>query len=178
MFSFFFLSSYTLFLRMNTEQQIRSLHKHLPRTWGGAEGLTPGRSLGQGAVPIEALPAGPGRGRETARAGAEGGGGVQSRPRGPSRYLPASATVYRDRPRARSCVRTPSPIPHFMDRETETPDDGEETGSHAPNQGHPTGQQVADAGSRQLWARAPLSLRAEARPKASASDPVWRDQKS
>ena len=75
-------------------------------------------------------------------------------------------------------MRTSSPIPHFTDRETETPDDGEETGSHAPNQGHPTGQQVADSGSRRLWARAPLSLRAEARPKASASDPVWRDQRS
>ena len=107
MFPFFFLSSYTLFLQMNTEQQIRSLHIHLPRTWGGAEGLTPGRSLGQGAVPIEALPAGPGGGRGTARSGAEGGGGV--RPSSRSFPIPTRLRYRLPGPTAREVLRA-----HFL----------------------------------------------------------------
>ena len=108
MFSFFFLSSYTLFLRMNTEQQIRSLHKHLPRTWGGAEGLTPGRSLGQGAVPIEALPAGLGGGGEPRVPGRKGEGESRAVLAVlPDTYPPPPPFTGTDRARGPACALPP-----------------------------------------------------------------------
>lgn len=175
MFPFFFLSS--LFLRLNTEQQVRSLHKYLLRTWGGAEGLSLGRGLGQGEVPTEALPAGPGGGRGTARAGrGRGNPGPSSR----SFPIPTRLNYRLPGPTAREVLRAHSlPLSPTLGigklRPRTTAKSREATRPIKVTRQASRSRTPGLIGSS---ARAPLSLRAEAGPEASASDPVWRDQRS
>lgn len=71
-------------------------YEYLLHTWGVSAGR------GEELEPERGAAGGPGA------ALAERGGG-RNRPRGPCLHQPASATVYRGRPRARSCTLLPLP---------------------------------------------------------------------
>lgn len=186
MFPFFF-SPYSLFLRLNIEQQVRSLHKYLLRTWGGGKGLEPWPERGARGGSDRGTYRGDGGGgagkeRNGARRGAGGGGGSRSRPRGPSRYPPASATVYPDRQRARSCVRNPSPPPTLPIGKLRPRAIAERRETTRPTKVTRQASGSRTPGLIGSVARAPLSPRAEAQPEAfasgSGSDPAWRDRGS
>lgn len=124
--SFFFFSPYSLFLRLNIEQQVRSLHKYLLRTWGGGKGLEPWPERGARG----------GSDRGTYRGDGGGGAGKEGngarRGAGGGRRLPEPASRSFPIP-TRLCYRLPGPTtgeilraqslpsPHFTDRETEAP---------------------------------------------------------
>lgn len=118
-------------------------------------------------------------GERRAPGGGGGGGGSRSRPRGPSRYPPASATVYPDRQRARSCVRNPSPPPTLPIGKLRPRAIAERRETTRPTKVTRQASGSRTPGLIGSVARAPLSPRAEARPEAfasgSGSDPAWRD---
>lgn len=102
---------YTLFLRLNTEEQtVRSLHKYLLRTWEGGEGPEP--------APERRARGGSDRGisREAGAGGGGGEGAGRRRPEPASRSFPVPTRLCYRLPRltARKALRAhslPSPPP-------------------------------------------------------------------
>lgn len=134
--------------------------------------------MGQGAVPTEALPAGPERGgggepRAPGRKGEGESGAVLAVL--PDTYPPPLPFTGTDRARGPACALPPlSPTLRIGKLRPRTTAKRRE--ATRPTKVTRQASRSRTPGLVGSGARAPLSLRAEARPKASASDPVWRDQ--
>ena len=162
-----------MFLRLNTEQQIRSLHKYLLLTWGGAEAWGKGRFRPRHFP--RGLSGGGGEPRAPGRRGEGESGAVLAVL--PDTYPPPLPFTGTDRARGPACALPPlSPTLRIGKLRPRTTAKRRE--ATRPTKVTRQASRSRTPGLVGSGARAPLSLRAEARPKASASDPVWRDQRS